>query len=65
MYWARHTWASLAVELDIPDRTVFMGLAHRQGKASDETYITMRNRKLDIANRKVIDYVLGKIEAPD
>jgi integrase len=62
MYWARHTWVSLAVELDIPDRTVFMGIAHRQGKASDETYITMRNRKLDIANRKVIDYVLGKIE---
>lgn len=65
LYWARHTWASLAVELDIPDRTVFMGLAHRQGRAADETYITMRNRKLDKANRKVIDYVLGKIEAPD
>lgn len=65
MYWARHTWASLAVELDIPDRTVFMGLAHRQGKPSDETYITMRNRKLDKANRKIIDYVLGKVEAPD
>lgn len=62
MYWARHTWVSLAVELDIPDRTVFMGIAHRQGKASDETYVTMRNRKLDIANRRVIDYVLGKIE---
>lgn len=58
IYWARHTWASLAVELDIPDRTVFMGLAHKQGSYSDETYITMRNRKLDEANRRVIDYIL-------
>lgn len=59
-YWARHSWASLAVELDIPDRVVFMGLAHKQGKLSDETYITMRNRKLDLANRKIIDYIIGK-----
>jgi integrase len=58
IYWARHTWASLAVELDIPDRTVFMGLAHKQGSYSDETYITMRNRKLDEANRRIIDYIL-------
>ena len=59
IYWARHTWASLAVELDIPDRTVFMGLAHKQGSYSDETYITMRNRKLDEANRRIIDYIIG------
>lgn len=58
IYWARHTWASLAVELDIPDRTVFMGLAHKQGSYSDETYITMRNRKLDEANRRIIDYII-------
>lgn len=61
-YWARHTWVSLSIELDTPDRTVFMGIAHSQGKRSDETYVTMRNRKLDLANRRVIDYVLGKIE---
>ncbi len=65
VYWIRHTWASLAVELDIPDRTVFMGLAHKHGKLSDETYITMRNKKLDAANRKVIDYVLGKISGSE
>lgn len=59
-YWARHSWASIAVELDIPDRTVFMGLAHKQGKLSDETYITMRNRKLDLANRQIIDFILQK-----
>lgn len=64
-YWARHTWASLAVELDIPDRVVFMGLAHKQGKLSDETYITMRNRKLDLANRKILDYILGKVTIED
>lgn len=58
IYWARHTWASLAVELDIPDRTVFMGLAHKQGSYSDETYITMRNRKLDEANRRILDYII-------
>lgn len=62
VYWARHTWASLAVELDIPDRTVFMGLAHKQGSYSDETYITMRHRKLDEANRRIIDYIIGKTE---
>lgn len=59
IYWARHSWVSFGVELDIPDRTVFMGIAHSPGKRSDETYVTSRHKKLDDANRKIIDYVKG------
>ena len=62
MYYARHSWMSIGVELDIPDRTLFMGIAHKQGKNSDETYITMRHHKLDLANRKILDYVLQQGE---
>ena len=62
MYYARHTWMSLGAELDIPDRVLFMGIAHKMGKYSDETYITMRHRKLDLANRRILDYVLQQGE---
>lgn len=62
MYYARHTWMSIGAELDIPDRVLFMGIAHRMGKYSDETYITMKHRKLDLACRKILDYVLQKGE---
>ncbi len=59
-YWARHSWATIAASLDIPKETI----AHALGHVSDysgvtDTYIRFDDTKVDEANRKVIDHVLG------
>lgn len=59
MYHARHTWASLAAELDIPKETVAAALGHSARTVTD-IYIDFDQRKVDAANRRVIDYVLCK-----
>lgn len=57
-YWARHTWASIASELDIPKETIAAGLGHGSNSVTD-IYIKYDYRKVDAANRKIIDYVNG------
>lgn len=58
-YWARHTWASIAAELDIPDATIAMALGHSTSdNRVTQTYIRRNFRKVDEANRRVLDYVL-------
>ncbi len=62
-YYARHSWASIASSLDIPIETISAGLGHEYGNRITAIYINYDNRKVDIANRKVIDWVLyGKID---
>lgn len=62
-YYARHTWASIASSLDIPIEIISAGLGHEYGNRITAIYINYDNRKVDIANRKVIDWVLyGKID---
>ena len=62
-YYARHTWATLAFDLDISDHVIAMGLYHETDKTNtNHFYINNDYRKLDRANRMVIDYVEGKIE---
>ena len=63
-YWARHSWATFAAELDISDSTIDLALGHAV-KDMASIYINRNMKKVSAANRKVIDYVLGKIEAPD
>ena len=58
-YWARHTWATMASELDIPVETISMALGHALGSEVTNIYINFNHTKIDEANRKVIDYVLG------
>ena len=58
-YWCRHTWATIAAELDIPKETIAAGLGHG-GNTVTDIYIRFDLRKVDEANRSVIDYVLGK-----
>lgn len=56
-YWARHTWATIAAELDIPKETIAAALGHG-GNSVTDIYINFDMRKVDEANRRVIDYVL-------
>lgn len=55
-YWARHTWASIASEIDIPIDVIARALGHGSRTVTD-IYINFDRKKIDEANRKVIDYV--------
>lgn len=57
-YWARHTWSTIAAELDIPDATIGMALGHASSLKVTERYIKRNERKVDEANRRVLDWVL-------
>lgn len=57
-YWARHTWATIAASIDIPKDTIAAALGHG-GHTVTDVYIDFDQRKVDEANRRVIDYVLG------
>ena len=56
-YWCRHTWATLAASLDIPKETISEALGHSFGSSVTSIYIKFDNRKVDEANRRVIDLV--------
>lgn len=53
-YWARHTWATVAASLDIPKETIAAALGHG-GDTVTDIYIDFDQRKVDAANRRVID----------
>lgn len=55
-YWARHSWATIAASLDIPKETIAAALGHGQNSITD-IYIDFDQKKVDEANRKVIDFV--------
>ena len=59
-YWARHTWATIAYNIGIPEETIAAALGHSHGNRITAIYIDKSGAKVDEANRKVIDYVLGK-----
>lgn len=60
-YWARHTWASIAAQLDVPNETIAAALGHGFGNRITAIYIDFDSKKVDEANRKVLDYVLHGI----
>ncbi len=55
-YWARHSWATTAAELDVPKEVIAEGLGHSSGSVTD-IYIRFDRSKVDVANRRVIDAV--------
>ena len=57
-YTARRSWATIAAELDIPKETIGKALGHSEwdGTTTD-LYIQFDHKKIDEANRKVIDYL--------
>ncbi|WP_337562455.1 site-specific integrase [Prevotellamassilia timonensis] len=58
-YWARHTWATLAAEIDVPDAVIDAALGHRSPCRMADIYIRRDARKVDEAVRRVIAYVNG------
>lgn len=60
-YWARHTWATLAAELDVSDPTISLALGHAiAGHRTTSIYIKRNFKKVDEANRLLIDYLNKK-----
>lgn len=64
-YWARHTWATIAADLDVPDETISLALGHAGANSTTNIYINRNQRKVDEANRKVIDYLSSTDEKSD
>jgi len=56
--WARHTWATLCSACDIPKEIVSRGMGHSYGLAVTDIYIDFDMKKVDEANRRVIDHIL-------
>ena len=57
-YWAIHTWATVAAELDVPKEVIAHALGHSWANSTTtDIYIRFDMKKVDEANRKVIDFV--------
>ncbi len=60
-YTARRSWATIAASLDIPKETIGKALGHSEwDSTTTDLYINFDNKKIDEANRKVIDYLNGE-----
>ncbi len=57
MYWARHTWATTAAELNIPMEIISAALGHSCGLRVTNVYVAVKLSKVDAANRLVLDYL--------
>ncbi len=58
-YWSRHSWATIASEIDIPKEVIAHALGHSWATSTvTDIYIRFDEKKVDEANRKVIDYIL-------
>ena len=57
-YYARHSWATIAAALDVPDDVISQALGHAARNATTAVYIRRDTSKVDEANRRVIDWVL-------
>lgn len=56
-YVARHSWATCAAELDVPVDVISHALGHGMGNRTTAIYIDFDQRKVDAANRQVLDWV--------
>ncbi len=56
-YYARHSWASIAADIDIPIDVIAQALGHANPYATTDIYVNRRLKKIDEANRRVLDYI--------
>ncbi len=57
-YWSRNTWATIAASLDIPKEIIACALGHSWTDSTITNICIFNEKKIDDANRKVINYVL-------
>lgn len=57
MYWARHTFASLVIETGGTMEILAGALGHSYGPRITAGYVTIQQRQVDEAVRKVFDYI--------
>ncbi len=62
VYWARHSFATIAYEIGIPIDIIADCLGHKTVHKITNIYIRKDLSKIDEANRKVINYVLYNIK---
>lgn len=60
LYWARYSWATYAAGLDVPESVIGKALGHTDVTLAGSRYISFDWRKVDAANRRVLDWVWGK-----
>lgn len=56
-YYARHSWASIAAEADVPMDVISQALGHSTPYTTTDVYVNRRIKKIDEANRTVIDFI--------
>lgn len=56
-YYSRHSWATLAAELDVTYEVISAALGHSIANPTTAIYINFNQKKVDQANRRVIDFV--------
>lgn len=59
-YYARHSWATYAYDIGISTDIIAQALGHANGNRTTMIYIRPDRRKVDEANRAVIDYLLER-----
>lgn len=59
LYWARHTFASLMLETGAPIELIAAALGHSYGPRITMGYVTIREKAVDDAVRRLFDYVAG------
>ncbi len=58
-YWMRHSWATIAYnDCDVSKDVISQALGHKSGVSITEIYLDKDQRKVDEANRRVLDWVL-------
>lgn len=60
LYYARYTWATIAYNIGIDEKTISKSLGHQDTTVAGKFYILYDWSLTDRANRKVIDYVFAK-----
>ena len=58
-YYARHCWATFAYEAGVPLDTISQALGHSSGNRTTLIYVKFDQEKVDLANRRVIDFLFG------
>ena len=59
LYYARHSWATIAYNIGIDKDTISLALGHSIGSSVTSIYINPDLSRVDEANRRVIDFVFG------